>query len=157
MVTPRVLSWYHWAVKPTSAPPICPLCEKNKLHLLQPLLIGFSVIYRCRQLVKNLLQCRRPQFDSWVGKICWRRKKLPTLVFLGFPVAQLLCGRSGFNPCVGKIPWRMERLPTPVFGPGEFHGIYSPWGCKVTDMTERLSLSPYISNCYSTFRPSWGY
>ena len=35
-----------------------------------------------------------------------------------------------FNPWVGKIPWRRERLPTPVFWPGEFHGLYSPWGCK---------------------------
>ena len=40
----------------------------------------------------------------------------------------------------GKIPWRKERLPTPVFRPGEFHGVYSPWGCKESDMTERLSL-----------------
>ena len=26
------------------------------------------------------LQCRRPWFDSWVGKICWRRDGLPTPV-----------------------------------------------------------------------------
>ena len=26
-----------------------------------------------------------PQFNSWVGKICWRRDRLPTPVFLGFP------------------------------------------------------------------------
>ena len=31
------------------------------------------------------LQCNRPWFDSWVGKICWRRDRLPTPVFLGFP------------------------------------------------------------------------
>ena len=31
------------------------------------------------------LQCRRPWYDSWVGKICWRRDRLPTPVFLGFP------------------------------------------------------------------------
>ena len=31
---------------------------------------------------------------------------------------------------VGKIPWRRERLPTPVFWPGEFQGLYSPWGRK---------------------------
>ena len=42
---------------------------------------------------------------------------------------------------VGKIPWRRERLPTPVFWPGEFHGLYSPWGRKQSDMTERFSLS----------------
>ena len=29
-------------------------------------------------------------FDSWVGKICWRRDRLPTPVFLGFP-----CGLAG--------------------------------------------------------------
>ena len=23
-----------------------------------------------------------------------------------------------------------KRLPTPVFWPGEFHGLYSPWGHK---------------------------
>ena len=44
------------------------------------------------------------------------------------------------NPWVGKMPWRRERLPPPAFWPGEFHGLYSPWGCKESDMTERLSL-----------------
>ena len=29
----------------------------------------------------------------------------------------------------------------PVFSPGEFHGLYSPWGRKESDTTERLSLS----------------
>ena len=43
-------------------------------------------------------------------------------------------------------PWRRERLPTPVFLPGEFHGQRSlagcsPWGCKESDTTERLTLS----------------
>ena len=33
------------------------------------------------QLVKNLPQCRRPQFDSWIGKISWRREWLPTPAF----------------------------------------------------------------------------
>ena len=31
------------------------------------------------------LQCRRPRFNSWVGKIHWRRDRLPTPVFLDFP------------------------------------------------------------------------
>ena len=31
-----------------------------------------------------------PQLDSWVGKIHWRRNRLPTPVFLGFP-----CGSAG--------------------------------------------------------------
>ena len=53
---------------------------------------------------------------------------------------KLQCGRPGFDPWVGKIPWRRERLPIPVFWPGEFHGLYSPWDCKESDMTEQLSL-----------------
>ena len=48
----------------------------------------------------------------------------------------LQCGRTGFNPWAGKIPWRREQLPTPVFWPGEFHGLYSPWGLKELDTTE---------------------
>ena len=45
-----------------------------------------------------------------------------------------------FDPWVGKIPWRKEQLPTPVFWPREFHGLYSPWGHKKSDMTEQSSL-----------------
>ena len=41
-----------------------------------------------------------------------------------------------FDSLVKKIPWRRERLPTPVFWPGEFHGLYSPWGRKESDRTE---------------------
>ena len=53
------------------------------------------------------LQCRRPRFYSWVGKIPWRRKWQPTPVFLP--------GEShGQRSLVG----------------------YSPWGCKELDTTE---------------------
>ena len=43
------------------------------------------------------------------------------------------------DPWIEKIPWRRERLPTPVFWPGEFHGLYRPWGDKGSH-TESLSL-----------------
>ena len=44
----------------------------------------------------------RPQFNSWVGKICWRRDRLPTPVFLGFP-----CGSAGKESSsnVGDLMW----------------------------------------------------
>ena len=32
-------------------------------------------------------------------------------------------------------------VSTPAFWPGEFHGLYSPWGCKELDKIEQLSLS----------------
>ena len=64
------------------------------------------------QVVKNCLQCRRPGFDPWVGKIPWRREGQPTLVFLP--------GEShGQRSLVG----------------------YSPWGHKELDMTGQLSIS----------------
>ena len=46
--------------------------------------------------------------------------------------------RPGFDPWIGKNPWRREQLPTPVFWPGEFRGLYRPWGRKESDMTEPL-------------------
>ena len=44
------------------------------------------------QLVKNPPQCGRLRFDSRVGKIPWRRDRLPTPVFLVFPG-----GSNGFK------------------------------------------------------------
>ena len=55
-----------------------------------------------------------------------------------------------FDPWVQKIPWRREKLPTPVSWPGEFHGQYSPWVCKESDMTEQLSLSFSICKGFSS-------
>ena len=64
----------------------------------------------------------------------------------------LQCGRPGFNPWVGKIPWRRERQPIPVFWPEKFHGLYSPWGRKELDMTERFSLSLPLSHVNLTMQ-----
>ena len=60
---------------------------------------------------------------------------------------RLQCGRPGFDPRVGKIPWGREWLPTPVFQPGEFHGLYDPWGHKESDTTERLLLHFIFIKC----------
>ena len=65
----------------------------------------------------------------------------PATMFWGSPSS------PGFNPWVGKIPWRRKKLPTPVFWPREFHGLYSPWGCKESDTTEQFSLSDHFSSC----------
>ena len=72
-----------------------------------------------------------PQLDSWVGKICWRRDRLPTPGFLGFSYGSAgkesahSVGDLGLIPELERFPWRRERLLTPVFWPGEFHGLYS--------------------------------
>ena len=70
------------------------------------------------QLVKNPTAMQEAGSESRVGVICWRRDRLPTPVFSGFPCCsaglriRLPCGRPGFSPWVEKIPWRRERLPT---------------------------------------------
>ena len=98
------------------------------------------------------LQCRRPHLDSWVGKICWRRDRLPTPVFLSFPVVQLVKNLPAMWETwvwsLGwSISWRRERIPTPVFWPGECYGL-SLWGRKESDMIERLSLSLFRVETY---------
>ena len=57
------------------------------------------------------MQCGRPKFDPWVGKIPWRREWLST---------------PGFLP--GKFHGQRNLVG------------YSPWDCKELGTTERLTL-----------------
>ena len=87
------------------------------------------------------MQCGRLWFDSWVGRIHWKRNKLPTAVLLGFSCdsagKESACNAGDLSliPWAGKTLWRRERLPTPVSWPGEFHGLYTPCGHKESDTT----------------------
>ena len=86
-------------------------------------------------------------FNSWVRKILWRRDRLPTPVFLGFP-----CGSDGKESTynvgdLGSIPG-LERSPGEGKGyPLQYSGLdnsmdcINPWGPKELDTTERLLLS----------------
>ena len=65
-------------------------------------------------------------------------------------VKSLSAKRLGFNSCIRKIPWSRKWFPTPIFLPGKSHGrrnlvTYSPWGCKESDKTERLSTITHIT------------
>ena len=84
-------------------------------------------------LVGKQSTCNEGDADSILGL------GRPTGEGIGYPVqycwdslvAQLvknLPAMREFYPQFEKIPWRRERLPTPEFWPGEFHGLYSPWG-----------------------------
>ena len=67
----------------------------------------------------------------------------------GFPSVSVVKNLSATaGPMVQSLsqedPLEKECQPTPVFLPGESHGQrslegYSPWGCKESDMTERLT------------------
>ena len=88
LAPPTGLPWYHTELSP-----------RLETRLVTWWLRRWSVC----------LQCGRPKFESWVGKIPWRRKWQSTPV--------LLPGKShGQKSLVG----------------------YSPWGCKESDTTERL-------------------
>ena len=50
-------------------------------------------------------QCRRPELNPWVGKICWRREWLPTLVSLPGEF-------HGQRSLIGYSPWDHKELDT---------------------------------------------
>ena len=80
----------------------------------------FDICTHCEGLPWRLrwericLQCRRPRFSPWLGKIPWRREWLPTPVF----------------------------LPGELHGQRSLAG-YSPRGCKESDTTEWRSSRTY--------------
>ena len=96
------------------------------------------------------LKCRRPQFHSWIGKFPWKRDRLPTPVFSGFP-----CGSAGKESTCnarvlglisgsGRSPGREHGNPLQFSCLENPHGQrslagYSPWGRKDLDTTEPLS------------------
>ena len=94
--------------------------ERDILHVYYCSAILFSLLLifdnsssLVAQTVKNPLQCWRPGFDPWIGKIPWRRT---------WPL-QYFCLENphGQRNLVG----------------------YSPWGCKEMDTTEQLSTHLY--------------
>jgi len=85
------------------------------------------------------MQCRRPQFNSWVGKSHWRRDKLPTPELLGLPGGsagkESACNVGDLDsvPGLGRSPGERNGYPFQYSG---LENSYSPWGCKESDMTE---------------------
>ena len=93
------------------------------------------------------LQCGRPEFNSWVWKIHWRRDRLPTPVFLGFSGGsdgkESACrvGDLSSIPGLGRSPGKGHGNPLQYSCLEKPHGQrslvgYSPWNCKELDTTE---------------------
>ena len=59
----------------------CILSGINATHLVLQNLDGIEASL-VAQVVRICLQCRRPGFSPWVGKIPWRREWQPIPVFL---------------------------------------------------------------------------
>ena len=53
---------------------------------------------------------------------------------------------------VRSLRWRRGGLPTPVFWPGEFQGLYSPWGRKETQLSDfHFHFSPTALCSYNQY------
>ena len=68
--------------------------------------IGYSLQYSWASLVAQLVNNLPAMRETWVQSLGW------------------------------EDPLAKGKAPTPVFWPGEFHGLYSPWGCKESDTIE---------------------
>ena len=96
----------------------------NLLHFVGP-----------QSIFINIIDIPFPLFWERLGNTAWATSL----------VAQMVKA-SAYNagdPWVGKIPRRRKWQPTPIFLLGKSHGRrslagYSPWGCKESDMAERL-------------------
>ena len=99
--------------------------------------------------------CRRHQFNSWVRKIPWRRNRLPTPEFLGFPGSSVdketTCsvGDLGLIPELGRFSRGEHGYPLQYSCLEYSHEQrilvgYISWGHKESDMTERLSTFIYV-------------
>ena len=96
------------------------------------------------QLVKNPPAMQETGFDSWVGKIPWRRDRLPIPVFLGFPCGsagkESTCnaGDLGLIPGLGRSPG--EGKGYPLWN----SGLENSMDCKVRGVAKsRIQLSNF--------------
>ena len=113
----------------------------------------FSV--RCDSLLAQLVKNLPAVHETLVRFLGWEdpleKGQATILVFLGFPCGsagkESAChaGDLGSVPGLGSLTWRRSQQPAPVFLPGEIPQRslvdYSPWGCKESDMTERLNTA----------------
>ena len=120
----------------------------------------YSILWSKRQKITDLMEAQKtPCYKKYLlmqeTPVCWKRDRLPTPVFLGFP-----CGSAGKeSTCsvgdLGSIP-RLRRSPGGGHGNPLQHSYlvnphgqrtlagYSPWGHKELDMTQRLSTAQHI-------------
>ena len=88
------------------------------------------------QLVKKPPAMQEIQVRFWVGKICWRRERLPTPVILGFSGGSVgkesAChmGDLGLIPGLGRFPGGGNGTPLQyscLGNGGLVHGVTRSW------------------------------
>ena len=113
--------------------------------------LGKNTEVSCHFLPPSYLSCpgielMSPDNISYVAGIFFTVEPLRGPYIITYDIGASLLAQPVKNPpamwdtWVRSLGWR-KRLPTPVFWPGVFHGLYSPWRCKESDTTERLTFS----------------
>ena len=92
-----------------------PFINSTVCHVIIPSLVA--------QLVKNPPAMREtPVYNSWIRKISWRRERLPTPVFLGFPGdsddKESACNAGDLDsiPGLGRCPGEGNAYPIQYSG-----------------------------------------
>ena len=113
---------HDFLTKPQAAEPVGSWFDFWLCHLLAVSLgKSFNLpgvwAFLVAQMVRIHLQCRRPWFESSVGNIPWRRDRLPTQVFMGFPggsdskESAWNAGDLGSIPQLGRSPGEKNGYP----------------------------------------------
>ena len=90
------------------------------------------------------LQCGRPGFDPWVGKISWRRERLPTPEFLGLPCGSAgkesayNAGDAGLIPGLGGSPGEGKGYPL------QYSGLENSMDCIVHGVSKGQTWLSYF-------------
>ena len=113
-----------------------------------PFAIGkdFSIVFKTGEKKKKHQSpdiFKRPVTTS-ITKYCTSQGPIGLPCSLAGKESAWNAGDLASIPGLGRSP--EKGIPIPVFWPGEFHGLYSPWGRKESDTTERLSLTHSGSN-----------
>ena len=94
--------------------------------------------------------------QNWVRKICWRRDRLPTPVFLGFPGGsdgkESTCnvGDLGSVPGLGRSPGGGNSYPL------QYSGLESSMDCIVHGVAKSRTWLSNFQFCINKMRyPSW--
>ena len=114
--------------------------------------ILYHLSHREAQLLKNLpaMQETPVGFLGALGSSAREGIGYPLQYSWASPVAQMVKNQPAMREDLRSIP--DLGLPTPVFWPGEFHLLYTPWGCKESDTVEPFSLfNSYTLGSYYDF------
>ena len=110
----------------------------NESNYFSIISFDISLASLIAQLVKHLSAMQETPVQFWVGKIHWRRDRLPTSVFLGFPCGsagkEFACnmGDLGSIPGLGRSPEEGKGYPLQYSGlensmDHTVHGVTKSW------------------------------